>query len=267
MQAFVVSVLKTMNLVCIGVWKHFLTVVYSRSPFPNRFDKEVEFMNPDSHIQHDEDQSHSSTETSGAVESDMLLKRVQRSQQAFRKLIRRRDLVEISVALLMIPVWVVMGVTLKLPWTWYLTIPALFWILCFFLVDRKLNWQIPRDAGKSLLESIQESLSQVEHQIWLLRNVFWWYLLPPSISILAFFAQVSWSLGSESGLFAIIFFAVLALFLFVVYFLVYSANQIAVRTQLEPRRLELATLQTDLQNQRLGDLSGRFPIILGESAG
>ena len=50
----------------------------------------------------------------------------------------------------------------------------------------------PSEPGDPLLESVKESLTQVEHQIWLLRNVFWWYLLPFTISILAFFAHVTW---------------------------------------------------------------------------
>ena len=49
----------------------------------------------------------------------------------------------------------------------------------------------PSEPDEPLLETVQESLTQVEHQIWLLRNVFWWYLLPFTISILAFFTQVT----------------------------------------------------------------------------
>ena len=56
------------------------------------------------------------------------------------------------------------------------------------------------------LESLFKSwLSSHEHQIWLLRNVFWWYLLPPGLSILAFFGQIAWetapfAIGQHKGL-------------------------------------------------------------------
>ena len=55
----------------------------------------------------------------------------------------------------------------------------------------------PSEPGDPLLESVKESLTQVEHQIWLLRNVFWWYLLPFAISIMAFFAQISWQVSKD----------------------------------------------------------------------
>ena len=34
---------------------------------------------------------------------------------------------------------------------------------------------------------------QVNHQIWLLKNIFWWYLLPILIGLSAFSAQTLWS--------------------------------------------------------------------------
>ena len=52
--------------------------------------------------------------------------------------------------------------------------------------------QTPSDPDEPLLSCVKDSLAQVEHQIWLLRNVFWWYLLPSAIPLLAFFAHVSW---------------------------------------------------------------------------
>ena len=86
---------------------------------------------------------------------------------------------------------------------------------------------------------MKRSLTDQEDQIWLLRNVFWWYLLPPSISILAFFAHVAWLSRSGGWLPALIFFVGLVVFLFALYFFVYWLNQRCVRTQLEPRRQEL----------------------------
>jgi len=96
--------------------------------------------------------------------------------------------------------------------------------------------------------SVKESLTQVEHQIWLLSNVFWWYLLPFTISILAFFGHVTWqasknwleALGGGGPLFAFL----LAIFYFVDYI-----NQHAVRTQLEPRRQELLALLANLGDE------------------
>ena len=70
------------------------------------------------------------------IDADLLLKEVQRNQQTFTALIFWRDVREVGVSLLLIPVWVYMGVRMSLPWTWYLTIPALVWIAGFMLLDR-----------------------------------------------------------------------------------------------------------------------------------
>ena len=95
---------------------------------------------------------------------------------------------------------------------------------------------------------MKDSLTQVEHQIWLLRNVFWWYLLPFTIAILAFFAQVAWL--NHSGFWPIALALVpFVLFLFVLYGFVYYLNQRAVRRELEPRRQELLTLLASLGDE------------------
>src|SRR3990172_11428552 len=135
-------------------------------------------------------QAHSS-QTRITVDADLLLKEVQRNQYNFRATIFRRDVIEVGVGLLLLPYWFYKGITSSLPWTWYLTVPALIWVIGFFLVDRRRHPQKPSDPSEPLLMCVENSLTQVEHQIWLLRNVFWWYLLPPSISILAFFAHVT----------------------------------------------------------------------------
>jgi hypothetical protein len=39
--------------------------------------------------------------------------------------------------------------------------------------------QKPNEPDEPLLQCVKNSLTQMEDQIWLLRNVLWWYLLPP----------------------------------------------------------------------------------------
>jgi CubicO group peptidase (beta-lactamase class C family) len=112
------------------------------------------------------------------------------------------------------------------------------------------------------LESVKESLAQVENQIWMLRNVFWWYLLPLTISILAFFADVAWSLRSVSSWGALSFFAILAGFLFAIYSFIYYVNQRSVRVTLEPRRKELLTLLASLGDETTTEVSGEYPILM-----
>jgi CubicO group peptidase (beta-lactamase class C family) len=204
-------------------------------------------------------QAHAS-QTRVTVDADLLLKEVQRNQRDFRALIFRRDVVEVGIALLMLPLWFYLGVTFSEPWTWYLMVPALIWVIGFFLVDRMRHKQKCIGPGETLLESVKESLIQLEHQIWLLRNVFWWYLLPFTISISAFFAHVTW-LDSKDWLDALGH-AGFFVFLFALYYFIYYLNQYAVRTQLEPRRQELLTLLTSLRDETTSEVSGEYPILM-----
>ena len=185
-------------------------------------------------------------------DADTLTREVQQSQNAFRSMIYWRDLREIVVALVMIPMWIVMGYCTSSPWTWYLSVPVLIWIAGFFLVDRIIHPQRASGPGEELLFYVKESLAQVEHQIWLLRNIFWWYLLPPSISLAAFFIHSTWiSTGAWWG--TVLLTAVPVGFVYCVYRGIYRLNQIAVRDQLEPRRAGLRKLIDQFESDRTAD--------------
>ena len=189
------------------------------------------------------------------IDTDLLSKEVQRSQQDFQSTIFWRDVREAGTSLVMIPIWFAMGITMSLPWTWYLTVPALIWVAGFILVDRRRHPQRPSEPGEPLLYYVKESLTQVEHQIWLLRNVFWWYLLPFCISIMAFFLHVAWDTSSDWWGF-VLFAGFLGLFLLVIYGGIYRLNQRAVRKQLEPRRQDLLKLVASLEGEASSEDSG-----------
>lgn len=182
------------------------------------------------------------------LNADALLTDVRRKQQEFSTMIVARDLLEIGVAIALVPIWLAMGYGLKLPWTWYLTIPALVWIGGFMWVDRKRQRRYQSEAGMPLRESVERSLAQVEHQVWLLRNIFWWYLLPPAVPMLAFFAQVAWKSSQGIGE-AIAVMATFSSIVSVVYAAIYWLNQRAVRVQLLPRCQELKELLEKLKDE------------------
>ena len=202
-------------------------------------------MNPDDVKQSWKTQS---LQTRLTIDAELLLKDVQRNQQNFTAAIFWRDVREVGTGLLMVPLWFYMGAKLALPWTWYLTVPMLVWIAGFMLVDRmRHKWQLP-EPGETLRQRVESSLAQVEHQIWLLRNVFWWYLLPPGLSILAFFGQIAWE-ARAGGWWTVLGTAGLISVVFIVFAGVYRLNQAAVRAHLEPRRQELEALLKSLQDE------------------
>jgi hypothetical protein len=195
-----------------------------------------------------------SSQTRVTIDPDVLRSAVQQKQQAFRAAILVRDALEIGVAALLLPFWFYAGITHSLPWTWWLCVPAIIFVAGFLVVDRRRHSQKPTDPDQPLAKIVQDSLNQVDHQIWLLRNVFWWYLLPFIIPILAFFAQVTWSAwtpseGWLSALVLVCLFLFLVVFLIAMYGFVYWLNQSAVRTQLQPRRTELSQLLKSLTDE------------------
>ncbi|QGQ23778.1 hypothetical protein F1728_14265 [Gimesia benthica] len=194
-------------------------------------------------------QAHSA-QTRVVIDADLLREEVQRDQRQFNTMISYRDFGEVGVAVIMIPVWFVMGFMLDLPWTWYLSVPVFLWIAGFMLLYRKRHQPESEQTTEPLLQQcVQRSLAEVEQQIWLLKNIFWWYLLPPTLSITAFFAQVSWQSRGGGWLYALIFFVLLEGFLLAVYGSVYLMNKRVVRTQLIPRREELQKLRASLEQE------------------
>ena len=197
------------------------------------------------------------------IDTESLTKEVRRGQETFHSTIFWRDVREAGTSLIMVPIWLAMGVFMAVPWTWYLTIVALIWVAAFILIDRRRHPQRMSEPGETLVYYVKESLPQVEHQIWLLRNVFWWYLLPFCISIMAFFLHVSWGNSNdwwEFGLSAGFF----GLLVFVVYWVTYRANQYVVREHFEPRRQDLlrliANLEEDASDEDIGDI---FELVAG----
>jgi CubicO group peptidase (beta-lactamase class C family) len=193
-----------------------------------------------------------SSQTRVTIDADLLRKEVQRSEQNFRAMIFGRDFRELAIGLVMLPLWFYLGHRYSLPWTWWLAIPAITWVCLFIVVDRIRHKQWPSRPGEPLIDCVNSSLTQVEHQIWLLRNVFWWYLLPFTIAIMAFFTQSAWL--NNSGFWPITFaLAPFVLFLLVLYGFVYYLNQYAVRRDLVPRREELLTLRASLGDETTGE--------------
>lgn len=177
------------------------------------------------------------------LDANQLAEMLRRHDQTFGRMIYLRDVREIGVALVLIPIWIGIGVYMPMtsPWTWWLAIPALIWIAGFMFVDRRRQQRSAPAAGAALRTGIEYSLSQVEHQIWLLRNILWWYLLPIGIPIAMFFVQVA--ARTEPTTSSVWLIALKAAgpigFLIGVYGFIYWLNQFAVRKQLEPLRERL----------------------------
>lgn len=183
--------------------------------------------------------------TNISINTDLLLQEIRRNQQQFRATIFWRDAREVGAAILLIPVFIWMGWRLH-DWTDYLIAAACLFVSAFFVIDRWYQKKKLPALHDSLSGCIESSLAEVRHQIWLLKNVLWWYLLPIAATVLfsTFWSELrSVKTLAERAVDLSISTAVVLLINWGLYWL----NQFAVRKSLEPRRRELESLRASLE--------------------
>lgn len=179
------------------------------------------------------------------IDADVLLNEVRQSQRVFAGVIFWRDFREIGVAVILVPVWICIGWAAGLPWSWYLTVPSLIGVAGFLLIDRLRHGGQAPAADQPLRVHVEFSLTAVEHQIWLLRNIFWWYILPFLVPALAFLTQLAW-LSRDRGFNAQHMMVLVGIVVLATMYFIYWLNQRAVRTNLQPRRDELKAILASL---------------------
>ena len=189
------------------------------------------------------------------VEADTLLQQVQTRHRELVRAVFWRDVREVGAAAAVAVFFVFVGVgSGQGAWFYYVAAGLALFVAAFILVDRVRQRREAARSVESIMDDLAVSLGQVEHQIWLLKNVLWWYLLPlgTAVGVVLFQAvwcapYVSWLPGIELCLYALVF--VLFLYLFVLFLhRVYCLNQRVVRQDLLPRREELAKLLSELRS-------------------
>jgi Na+/proline symporter len=183
--------------------------------------------------------------TKVTIDADVLLKEVRRNERQFRATIFWRDAREVGVAFLLI-LWFLYCGLRDHDWTDFLVGSACFGVAAYMVTDRLLQRRKQAAANDSLKACAERSLVQVNHQIWLLRNVFWWYLLPFAAALGISIGYSTWQ-ARHFGTTAVIGWCLLALFGVLLYWGIYWLNQFAVRKDLEPRRQELEGLVASLK--------------------
>src|SRR5215469_7649800 len=103
-----------------------------------------------------------------SIDADVLLDEVRRNQKQFHWMILGRDLTEVAVAAVLVPIFTYWG--WKGQWTSYLVAFGGFVVGAYFLVDRWQQRKKAPDLHGSLKDSVVTSLAEVNHQIWLLKN-------------------------------------------------------------------------------------------------
>jgi len=189
--------------------------------------------------------SQNSQQTTVDVES--LLSLVKRNHCDFRSRIVARDVTEIGTALFLTVLFATYG-EFSAVWSWLVLAAGCLFVAVFMLVDRHRQKRMSASRSETLAEWLEKSRLDIEHQIWLLRNVFWWYLLPPLVGMTAVFVHRVWlEPGTGPALFIVTatFSGAIAI-VGIVFYGVYLLNQRAVREELRPRLEELQSLAESL---------------------
>jgi hypothetical protein len=179
------------------------------------------------------------------IDADVLLREVRRNHRNFLATIFWRDAREVGVAGFLTWLFLRWGMR-DGEWSLYLLSFACFCVAMFLLVDRWLQRKKRPVMNDPIRSCIDASLIQVNHQILLLKNVFWWYLLPFQIGLGAFIGSEVWR-ARHAGPLLILGLVGYASFCGLICWGIYRLNQAAVRKTLEPRRQELETLLAGLK--------------------
>ncbi len=170
------------------------------------------------------------------IHTDLLLQEVRRNQQHFSRTIFWRDFREVGVALVMVVHFTNRALRL-MDWMDGLLALACLGVGLFMLLDRMRQRRCRPSMSGTLKGCVEQSLQDVRHQVWLLRNVLWWYLLPLALPMILPIACSSLSLAD---------FIIRSSGMWLVFGGVYWLNQTAVKRTLEPRQHELEQLLADL---------------------
>lgn len=184
-----------------------------------------------------------------SIDSGLLLKEVQRNKKSFASAIFWRDVREIGVSIPLFIGFLYWGLAGN-AWEMVLIAMGVLFIAVFMTVDRIAQKRKQPKRNETLAGCLESSLAEVEHQIWLLKNVLWWYLLPPGIGAVALSLGVVVSTMRDLGgdLFAVLICSGIIGFFVLVFVGVYWLNKRAVRKELLPRKVELDELVASLKN-------------------
>jgi Na+/proline symporter len=179
------------------------------------------------------------------ISAEALLREVRRNELSLRATLIWRDVREVSAAVLL-AAWFSFKGLRDHAWSDCVCAALCAGVGVFIIIDRLARKGTQRSFTGTLKSCLESSLAEVNHQIWLLRNVFWWYLLPLLIASAISMCNTNARrphFNQPAAIGAMITALLVAWF----FRWVYRLNQAAVARTLEPRRRELEELMTGLK--------------------
>lgn len=181
------------------------------------------------------------------ISYDILFKEVRRNQHNFDNEILWRDITECAASLLGVCCLIAFGIWLET--MFYVPAVGMLYLAIFFIVYRRFRPRKSPAGIASLRTCAEESLCEIERQIKLLKNVFWWYLLVPGIGIAFPFVKISYLLIHGGFVVkGLLFLSGYIVGDVLISWWVYWLNQNAVKKELLPRKQELEDLLRSMGN-------------------
>ena len=131
-------------------------------------------------------------------------------------------------------------------WPFYFAMAILFGIGAFRVIDNQRQKRRAAQYEDSSLSFVERSLQNINHRIWLLENIIWWWILPVAVGGILLIAQVIMLVGlHEPTLFWKLGLAVgIGL---VVLCIVHWGNRWTARKYWGPRKTELEDIVSALK--------------------
>ncbi|TDU66028.1 hypothetical protein EI77_03764 [Prosthecobacter fusiformis] len=171
------------------------------------------------------------------ADGSVLSATVREKHRKFQRTILWRDFREVGLAILLIPFFLLRGAHNGSMWEHHLIVVALVFIAGFLVIDRLRHRKTAAAPGQSVVDALGLAVSEVEHQIWLLRNVHWWYIGPllGALMVPDLYHMIRGNGSLSGGIRTLVFNLLLS-------YGIWKLNQYAVKKDLEPRRDELQKL-------------------------
>ena len=143
-----------------------------------------------------------------------LIALAQRDDAKFDQMIRARDRREITAAVTLATFFAVTGLIMRhydrTAWPFAVTAAAMLFVGAFILTEKRIAHWRAGPPPETVLGELDAAHRHVARQIWLLKHVAWWYLIPAQAGWLLFYLalfsascrcrwQFCWGRGSSGG--------------------------------------------------------------------
>lgn len=192
-----------------------------------------------------------SQDTRIAVRSALLLTSIRDKQKRHMRSIWLRNLREgwVTILVAIYLTWTVetdAESRLQL-WAFYLAMGILLGVGGFRVIDNYRQKRRTAQFEDSSLSFVECSLQNINHRIWLLENIFWWWILPVAVAGILVIAQIIMLVGLQPTLFLNV--GVAAGIVCVILGVLYWGNRWTAQKYWLPRKMELEAILSALKTK------------------